>query len=238
MPLYAGIDIGIKNLSFCVIDSVKWCRYESSESDDPGIVQWKNLNILGEPEKCQAIIKSGKKKGVVCGNNSHWKSNKKYYCGRHKPTNVKKYSQPKIKNIQSRLLKKRIFAELDKYTIFDQISSIILELQPRENQQMRMYCTSIEAYFIIRQQLDKEKPVLHTLKVTHAKNKLQMYTGPEISVEHIKRPYDRRKYLARMHTEYFLERAPEVLEEYYHPNKKCDDLADAFLYAIWAIRNS
>ena len=233
-----GIDIGIKNLPFCVIDSVKWKKYENSESDDPGIIEWKNLNVLGESEKCQAIIKSGKKKGAVCGNNSRWKSPEGYYCGRHKPDGAKKYSQPKIKNIQSRILKKRIFAEFDKFVIFDKVFGIALELQPRKNQQMRMYCTSIEAYFIIRQQLDKERPVLRTIKTIPAKNKLKMYTGPEIPVDHIKRPYDRRKYLAQMHTEYFLERAQDVLEKYYYPNKKRDDLADAFLYAIWAIKNS
>ena len=236
MPLYAGFDIGVKNLSFCVIDSEKWNEYIDGESDDPGIVLWKNLNILGEPEKCCGIIRSGKQKGTNCGKNSRWKNKHGYYCGRHKPVDAKKYVQPKVKNMQMQMLKKKTFVELDKFeNVFDQVSSIIIELQPRKNQQMRLFGNSIEAYFIIRLQLDKDTPILRTVKTIHAKNKLNMYTGPEIPTGHIKNPYTCRKYLAQKHTEYFLERAPDVLEECYYSNKKRDDLADAFLYSIWAI---
>lgn len=238
MPLYVGVDVGIKNLAFCVIDAEKWEKYRDKESDDPGIVAWENLNIVGEAEKCQSSLQSGKRKGDACGKNAKWmegKTDKNYFCGTHKSQKCKKYTPPKMKNINMALLKKKAFIELDKFAIFDRVNYIVIETQRRINQKMKMFGASIESYFIIRQQIDNDAAALRTIKASSAKNKLKMYDGPYIAVGHIKDPYDRRKYLAQKHTEHFLQRSPEILEKWYFPNKKKDDLADAFLHCIWAI---
>lgn len=235
MPLYAGFDIGIKNLAFCIIDSDVWKSYIDGDSDDPGVVMWKNLNILGEPEICQGEIKSGKKKGEKCGKKAGWYNKEEYYCGTHKVEGCKKYSAPKIKNLNMRLLKKKAFEELDKIELFKDVKHIAIESQPRINQQMKMFGASIEAYFIIRLNIDNPDSKLRAIRASPAKNKLKVYTGPPVNTAHIKDPYDKRKYLAQKYTEYFLERASDLLDDCYYPSKKRDDLADAFLHCVLAI---
>lgn len=235
MPLYAGFDIGIKNLAMCIIDTDAWKNYRQGKSADPGIKFWVNLNLTESCKLCQAIIKSGKKKGQVCGKKASWMTDS-YYCGTHKLLECKKYNIPKVKNLNMRVLKKTAFEQLDKITLFNDVSKIAIESQPRINQQMKMFGASIESYFIIRQQIDNPESKLKTIVASPAKNKLKMYDGPAISTAHIKDPYDKRKYLAEKHTEYFLQRSPTVLEEYFYPHKKRDDLADAFLHCILAIK--
>ncbi len=243
MPLYAGFDIGIKTLSFCIIDTKEWKEYRARKSNNPGIKMWCILNIVGDPETCAGIIQSGKNKGSRCGKTAGWiletqglnRYYQEYYCGRHKPEYATVHKPAKIKNLNMRGLKKKAFVELDKIELFNQVAHIAIESQPRINQQMKMFGASIEAYFIIRQNIDNPHSALKAIRASPAKNKLSMYDGPQISVAHLKNPYDRRKYLAQKHTEYFLRRAPDVLAEYYFPNKKRDDLADAFLHCILAI---
>ena len=113
---------------------------------------------------------------------------------------------------------------------------IVIENQPRINQKMKMFAAGLETYFIIRYHIDKEDSQLKTIKPSSAKNKLKLYDGSFIVTDHIKDPYDKRKYLAQRHCEHFLERCPEVLEQYYTHNKKKDDLADAFLHCLWSIK--
>ena len=244
MPLYAGFDIGIKNLAFCVIDSKEWKDYKAERSDDPGIKLWVNLNLVGDTATCTGIIKSGKKRNECCGKQASWVMENQdlegvhceYYCGTHKSEWCTPYKPPRIKNLNMRLLKKKAFTELDKIELFNEVAHIAIESQPRINQQMKMFGASIEAYFIIRQNIDNVDQKLRAIRASPAKNKLKMYTGPDIRVHHIKNPYDRRKYLAQKHTEYFLRRSPEILEDLYYPSKKRDDLADAFLHCILAIK--
>ena len=245
MPLYAGFDVGIKNLAFCVIDSALWRKYEEGESDDPGVLAWENLNVIGEPATCEGHIKSGKNRGELCGKAAKWKLKSRtadgqleyyYYCGTHKVDGCEGYRPPKIKNLHMGNLKKIAFNQLDQHDIFERVSYLAIETQPRINQQMKMFGASIEAYFIIRHQIDYPDSLLRTIRSSPAKNKLRMYDGPAIPVGHIKDPYDRRKYLAQKHTEYFLREAPDVLDEKYFPSKKRDDLADAFLHCLWAVK--
>jgi len=237
MPLFAGFDIGILNLAFCVIDSVKWRAFEAGESTDPGIVAWENLNILGESPKCVEIVKSGKKRGEACGNSCRWILNDTYYCGKHKKEGCKKYKALNTKSANMTTIKKIAFKKLDEYPIFNDVVSISIESQPRINQQMKMFGASIEAYFILRHFIDNvETSKLRSIKASPAKNKLKLYNGPAIKCNHIKNPYDRRKYLAQCHVEYFLEACPDVLKELWEPQRKKDDLADAFLHCLCGLR--
>jgi len=236
MPLFAGFDIGILNLAFCIIDSTKWKEFETGKSNDPGIICWENLNLLDDTPKCKEIIKSGSKKGQVCDNNCKWQIKindiDNYFCGKHKVDNCKKYKQLNSKSANMNTLKKIAFQKLDEYEIFNNVVSIALESQPRINQQMKMFGASIEAYFIIRQYIDNKTSLLRSIKASPAKNKLKLYTGPPINCSHIKNPYDKRKFLAQKQVEYFLKDAPIVLETMWTPQKKKDDLADAFLHCL------
>lgn len=235
MTLHAAFDIGIKNLACCIIDTTQWKCFKRGESEDPGILFWENLNLMGEPEKCCQPIKSGKKRGEPCGKAASWTNGTNYYCGTHKGgEGLKLYRPPQIKNVNMNHLKKRAFEELDKLEIFKQVSHIVLESQPKINQKMKMFYASIEAYFIIRYQIDRE--ILKCVKASPAKNKLKLYKGPEIDCSHLKKSYDRRKYLAEKQTEHFLEKCPEMLDKFLN-HKKRDDLADAFLHCLCSFKS-
>lgn len=235
MPLYAGFDIGIKNLAFCIIDSAKWEKYNKcDEETDSGIILWKNLNLYDTIEKCSSIIKTGKLKNTNCNNNAFWVFDNIYYCGMHKNNNCKKY---KSKNNNINTLLQKAFRILDSYSIFNEVYYIALETQPKLNQKMKMFATSIETYFIIRQQIDNKDNNLKFIKNSPSKNKLKLYNGDPINNSHIKNPYNKRKYLAQKHTEFFLRKSPDLLKELYLCEKKKDDLADAFLHCIYAIQN-
>lgn len=228
--LCAAFDIGIKNLACCIIDSEKWCAFQKGESTDAGIVYWENLNLLGEPESCAALLK---KSGNPCGKVAKWTDGEQYFCGRHHSEGMTAYKAPAVKNLNMNALKRTAFAALDGLPIFEEVTHILLESQPRINQRMKMFYAAIEAYFIIRYQLDRT--TCKSIKSSPAKNKLKLYNGPAIPCEHLKKSYDRRKYTAVKQTEHFLEKCPQVLEKF-QKNKKRDDLADAFLHCLIGLK--
>lgn len=234
--LYAGFDIGMKNLAFCVIDAQEWKEYREGQREDPGIKLWKNLNLFGEPETCGQLLKSGKQRGKPCTKRAKWcsKARQSYYCGAHKTEGCVKYTLTKPKNFGLGSIEQRAFEALDQIQIFNEVSSIAIESQPRINQQMKMFATAIEAYFVIRQGIDAQNEGLK-IRWSPAKNKLKLYQGPRIATGHLKNNYDKRKYLAQKHVEYFLQRSPEVLRRDYYCSKKRDDLADAFLHCVYSI---
>lgn len=244
MVLHAGFDIGIQNLALCIIDKKAWEQYCDGLNDDPGIRLWQNLNLVGLPEKCQQIIRTGNKRGLSCDKRATWKLESKgldethmeYYCGTHKNEWCVPHKQKKIKNLNMRNLKRKAFMELDNIDLFNNVSHIAIESQPKINQQMKMFSAGIEAYFIIRQNIDNPNTALRCIRYSPAKNKLSIYNGPPISTSHIKNPYDKRKYLAQKHTEYLLARAPNILNDHYFPHKKKDDLADAFLHCVLSMK--
>ncbi len=81
-----SIDVGIKNLCYCVIENPGHCN-----SRKFSILHWNLIDLVTDPhedKKCTGILKSGKNKGTVCGNNaSLFESGDldKCYCSKHKP---------------------------------------------------------------------------------------------------------------------------------------------------------
>jgi hypothetical protein len=234
--MYAGIDVGAKNLAICIIDKNKWQSFKMNKSNDPGIIYWKIIDALGKGEYCCEIIKSGKTKGSLCDKKAIWKNNDNFYCGKHKPIEGKMYSAPKCSRYTMSFIKKQAFNELDKISILKSVNYIVIETQPRVNQQMKMFAAAIEAYFIIRYFIDMSGN-LKSIKSSPAHNKLKVYKGIEIDTSHINNPYAKRKYLAEKHTEKLLENGEDVLEKCFYVEKKRDDLADAFLHCVWAIES-
>jgi len=234
MVLFAGFDIGVKNLSFCVIDSIKWRAYQKGESTDTGIVEWQNLTLMREP-KCIGVYKSGKKKGETCGKAATFISPELKYCGKQKPSDAKPLKKQKVKNMGITKITKKAVERLDKFRdLFEKVSYVYIELQPMLNPTMRTFSNAIQAYFVIRYQVDPEVPNLKNVKYSSAKNKLKLYTGPFIECN-LKGKYARTKQYAKSHTEYFLKSCPEILDKYYNGSTKKDDLADSFLHCIYGI---
>jgi hypothetical protein len=237
MRYYAGIDVGVRNLCWCIIDIDKWKNYniDSSINTDPGIVVWKNIALI-ETYTCEGVFESGKKKGEICGSPATFTSVgenniKHYWCGKHKPENCKQYRQKTVKSQPVGDLIKLAFQALDKEPLFSQTESIVIELQLKKNPTMKRMSNALEAYFIVRYKMC-ENPVLKTLKYSSAKNKLKVFKGAY--TQSTKKGYAAIKDVAKIHTETMLKNC-EVLDRCYTPFKKKDDLADAFLHCVGSI---
>jgi hypothetical protein len=285
--LVVGIDIGIRNLAFCVIDPIKWALYEKTEEApedndrcrgagtpvDPGIILWKNVNLMDLDPVCQQICKSGVNKGKLCGKKAKWigvgapaplrrtlsETNKPHsdngsdnpidptavgarepLCGSHRPRvgTVKKITKVKVRDLSMPELIKRATIALDAYSdVFKCVETVVIELQPKINPFMKEFSSAMRAYFVIRYQVDYGCSHLKTIKFSSSKNKLKVYSGPEITCNLTK--YKRTKMLGQLHTECILQKSPDVLNDLYHnakPITKKDDLADAFLHCVYAIK--
>lgn len=232
MKLYAGIDVGVKNLCWCVIDVDRWKRYKSEkDNNDPGIVCWKNVNLV-ESETCVGIYKSGLKKGETCGKIASFiDSSKNHWCGTHKPEKCKKFKQTTSRTKPVGYFMKLAFEALDKEPIFKQVESIVIELQLKKNPMMKRISNALEAYFILRYKMCDDS-VLKTVKYSSARGKLKVYKGDLIVSP--KKGNAAIKDLAKLHTEKMLENC-EILDICYKPYKKKDDLADAFLHCVGSI---
>ena len=230
--LQAGIDVGVKNLCWCIIDTEVWKQYQKTpENKNPGIVSWKNVNLI-ESKICEGVYKSGKKKGEICGKLASFKETDSYWCGTHKPENAKKYKQLNSKSKPVGDLLKLAFEELDKEILFSQVGSIAIELQLKKNPTMKRMSNALEAYFILRYKMC-ENPLLKTVKYSTAKGKLKVYKGEPMFSP--KKGYAAIKDLAKMHTCEML-KGCDILETCYRPHKKQDDLADAFLHCVGSIK--
>jgi hypothetical protein len=226
---YAGIDVGVRNLSWCIIDVNEWKKYNAGESTKSGIAVWKNVTLI-ESYTCEGVFENGSKKGQTCGSPATYKSDKNYWCGKHKPENAKKYKQPTVKSKPVGDIIKKAFEEIDKEPLFAQTVSIVIELQMKMNPTMKRMSNALEAYFILRYKMC-ENPVLKCLKYSSAKNKLKVFKGNVVTT---KKGYAAIKDLAKIHTETMLKNCSS-LESCYKPFKKKDDLADAFLHCVWSI---
>lgn len=226
IKLAAGIDVGVKNLCWCIIDCEKFKRYQEDSSLDPGIVSWKNVNLI-ETFSCEGIYKSGKKKGEICGKNPSFKENDKYYCGTHKPVNSKKYKAPNSKSKPVGYFMEKAFKALDTEPLFENIDSVAIELQLRKNPTMKRISNGLEAYFIMKYKMTTNPNLI--IKYSSGRKKLKVYKGETIISK--KKGNAAIKDLGKLHTEAILKNC-EILETCYFPYTKKDDLADSFLHCV------
>lgn len=229
-----GIDIGIKNLSFCIIDGDRWIK---KSCGDPGIIEWKNVDLLSA-EKCQVQIKTGKLKGLSCGKDATCRTAQSPYvftCGKHKQTESETIVKQKVKTMSTTQLIKLAVTTLDTFSeLFKTVNSIVIEAQPSFNPSMKMFSTAIFTYFTIRYQIDSQPSNLSSIKFSSSKNKLKVgYTGPPIECK-LKGKYARTKNMGKCYTEHLLADFPETLSRFYKGTKK-DDLADSFLHCVYEI---
>jgi hypothetical protein len=222
------IDVGIKNLAMCVIDS----HYN--------IHLWDVYNILEENDDSKTCEIS-KKDGEVCGKKSQYKytTDKLYYCcKKHFPKNIKIEKHHIIKNkkvneyllqyITQRILKNvREIFETNK-DVFTKITNICIELQPKVNQRMKFISHVLYATFVDLYQ-NTDIPI----RFIRASQNLQAYNGPPVECK-LKTPYSRRKFLSIAYTKWYLESG--ILKTTFNQDKnwlnmlmshsKKDDLCD------------
>ena len=223
---YLSFDIGIKNLSFCLIDDTNLT-----------IEDWGIINISPD-ELCEHCMKGNKQcdksvKKIIVENN-------KKLCSAH--IKLKQYKDLKMKNIpkqknQLLLIGKNIVEKLDKYNHFLEVDHVLLENQPAlKNPTMKSIQMMIYSYFLINGITNSLSPI-ENLEMINARNKLKAYKGPEIKCE-IKDKYKRTKFLGIEYCKIMINENDKIEGKYrklLEDSKKKDDLADAYLQGIYYI---
>ena len=225
------IDPGIRNLSFCIMND----KYE--------ILLWDIYNVLNSDDyHCKSLFKNGKICNRSC--NQKYKDNNDlvYTCKTHFPKNIikTKFNNFKKKNIDDYLLQDIAKAFIDKIqqihdsnNVFENLTSILIELQPKCNPKSLFISHILYGKFI---ELYKDTI---PIRFVRASQKLKSYTGQPIECK-LKSKYAQRKWLSIQYCKFFLENkfSKEQKEKwlpFFLSHKKADDLSDAALMSINAI---
>ena len=172
--------------------------------------------------------------------------NNLYYCTKHIPCEFKQYIDvigKKANRIPILQLGKRLFVELDKYSIFSKVKYIVIENQPvlknptMKSIQMMLYSYFIKKNIIDANNSDKES-IIEDILLMSARNKLKVYNGEETDIikkiNNTSSKYIKNKKLAIEHCKYFIEDDCKWLD-FFNNHKKKDDLSDAYLMTKYYI---
>ena len=216
MKSVLGIDIGLRNMSMCVI------------TEDRQILLWDVYDILAEDtvlcDTCSRNAKYIKDSLTFCG--THFKGDKKVKKNQVKKKKVKQYS---LQEIASKVISRVNTILEDNKEIFDQLTSCILELQPAINPKMK-FTSHILYGKLCDIFLDKSC----SIKFERANQKLKKYTGDK--GQYIKNTYKNRKMKAIEYVNNILQ--GDCLSngadyvDYFSNIKKKDDASDALLIAF------
>jgi hypothetical protein len=236
-----SIDIGIKNLALCIMNCTN-----KTDLSTYNIHLWDVYNTLEDEHHCISLQKSGKICNKKCSLKYIVDNNILYTCKTHFPKNmlpIKKENKYKPKLIKDYLLQdisKIILTKLNEIynsnqILFNQLTQIIIELQPTFNPSMKLISHIIYGKLIDLQMTNK----LHnncTIKFVRASQKLKAYTGPVV-ICNLKGKYAQRKWLSIQYTKWFLEnKFSKEQKEKWLPlfllHSKADDASDVALMAI------
>lgn len=233
-----SIDIGIKNLSFCIMSCT-----DKKVISTYKIHLWNVYNTLEDYHKCKFLTKSGKICDKKCGY-KHLNDDKEiiYSCKLHFPKVL--LPLKRCNNFKPKLVKNYLLQDLAKIIInklnlvynenmelFNGLSDVIIELQPTINPSMKFV-----SHLIYGKLVELYINRTTTVKFVRASQKLKAYTGPEITCK-LKGKYAQRKWLSIQYTKYFLENKfnndemNNWLNDFLNCGK-CDDRSDTFLMAI------
>lgn len=204
------------------------------------IIEWGVINLMDDVlenhVKCIA-----NKKGAKCGKiATHCLKNDNSiaYCNNKNCQSFMKavYLEKDIKKIKKLTTKSLSLQDMainlvkqlnEKPELLD-VDEVVIENQPvLKNPTMKSIQMLIFSYFIING-IDKGNRVSN-INLFSAKNKLQVYDGPEIECDK-KGEYAKRKFLSTEYTKWFLRDNDKWLN-YFTKNKKKDDLGDCYLQA-------
>lgn len=245
-----SIDVGVKNLAICVLyqDDVGsinvpfWKWYNVVDITDTPVrksVKGKTKKDKGdeiEYGECQNVIRRTNK---PCGKKGMLNTRGRAYCGlhdpskKHKPRDTQEWCYAMLQKLP--LITNDIIDTLKKSDVsYDEILSVlqvVIEQQSMDNKKILLQSHLIFGHFV---SLFSNKI---TVRFTPAYNKLLVYNGPEILCT-LKTAYAKRKFLARKHTEYFLDTIDGMNDwkEFFVSCKtKQDDISDAFLQGLYVL---
>ena len=218
-----SFDIGIKNLCYCEL------------SNDKKILDWKIINISNDVP-CEHLLKTGKPccKPATFIYNQNLDKTDIYLCTSHSKhkyySKVKKYKNPKNNLF---FIGQNLVHFMDELGLSKRnIESVIVENQPSlKNPTMKSIQMMVYSYFLINGICNKDSSI-EKLEMINARNKLKVYTGPEIKCD-IKETYKRNKWLAVKYCENMIENEKKDFIELFESSKKKDDLSDSYLQGIY-----
>jgi hypothetical protein len=232
-----SIDVGLRNLAFCCMSA-----NDKQDLSTYNIELWDVFNTLDSDDyHCEGIQKSGKICGKKCSLKYTTLQLNKYSCKTHFPKDIKITNQNifKKKAIDSYLLQDIAKIVLDKIqeiynnnkNIMDNVTQILIELQPKLNQKMKF-----TSHIIYGKLVEIYRNTNTTIRFVRASQKLKAYTGPLIECK-LKGAYAKRKWLGIQYCKWFLENkfSNEQKEKwlpFFVSHTKADDISDTFLMVI------
>jgi len=122
------------------------------------------------------------------------------------------------------------------------VSDVLIENQPSmKNPTTKSIQIILFTYFVLHKQKSQklfgiESPIKN-IEFISASNKLKIYDGPLLECK-LKSEYSQRKYFAKEHTKYFLEKYNDnEFLDFFIKSKKQDDLADSYLQGLYYIKD-
>lgn len=242
-----SIDIGIKNLSLCCIDYT-----DKTDMNTYKIKLWDVYDTLNTEEyHCESLTRSKTTCGKRCGFKYKCNDNINldkdcfiYTCKTHfpkdipiKPQNI--YKKRLVNDYLLQDIAKIVLTKLqtvydDNKEVFQNIKTIVIELQPKVNQKMKfishiIYGKLVELYY----------NTTTTVRFVRAAQKLKAYTGPVLTCN-LKGAYSKRKWLSIQYTKWFLENRFSQEQsllwlKHFLDHKKRDDMGDTYLMALNAV---
>lgn len=246
------IDIGIKNLSFCIMSND-----ENKQVSNYCIHLWDIYNIIPDEEihYCTTIQKNSKvcnKKATYFFETQGEPSQFIYCCKTHnKNTKSKLIKKPKkistylLQDLTILIHKKLNEIYSSNKDIFDKLTHIFIELQPKINQRMKFV-----SHIIYGKLTDLQNESSNTkIRFISASKKLKLpyeYTQELITLFNsctLRDPYKKRKWKSIMYTDWLFknhinENQKELWYDFFNKQTKKDDLSDVFLYCIYLFHNN
>lgn len=232
-----SVDIGIRNLSLCIMSAT-----DKTDIKTYTIHLWGVFDTLdSEEHSCNEKQKSGKICGKKCGYKYKLEDKTIHTCKTHFPKTIKinKSNIFKMKLIKDYLLQDIVTIFIKKVdeiyntnkVLFDQLTHILIELQPTINPSMKCISHVLYGKFV---EIFLDKKVV--IKFIRASTKLRAYTGPPIVCK-LKGLYAQRKWLSIQYAKFFLENKfnkdqKDKWLNLFTNSKKADDKSDCFLYCI------
>jgi len=242
-----SFDVGIKNLSFCLLN-------------DTVIEDWGILNICTDDVCDHKNAKTGQRcdKSVkfVCKDGGFSPTSEFKVCSGHKKLKLysdKKFKcQPKKKNPMLDQGKKMVETFLLKDNFLN-VDLVVIENQPAlKNPTMKSIQMILYSYFLI-QGVTSADSSIDSIQMINARNKLKAYTGPPIQCD-IKDRYKKTKFLGIEYCRYMINQSEQDKSEQdkseqdkseqdqqwldlFEQSKKKDDLADAYLQGIYVLKS-
>ncbi len=236
-----SFDVGIKNLAYCLIEFTP--NVDLSFNKTYSIKKWGIINMMADLEeaalKCEYIKKGGVKcnkpaTSFICkdGENIGTCSNKtclKNIQDKYTGFELKKAKKLLTKQMSLFGLGTKVIEELDKNPEFLEADEVVIENQPvLKNPTMKSVQMFIYTYFIMKNKTKVKK--LEGINLFSAKNKLNIYDGPELDIKKSSE-YATRKAQSVEYTKYFL-KDNEEKRKWFIDHKKKDDLGDCFLQGL------